>query len=64
MRILYIGSVKFVHKVREIKDIKKTQGLEKFLEVNSNSFIVKTMDNAIEILDEDFEFLLNKGEYL
>ena len=36
----------------------------KILEVIDNSLIIKTMDNAIEILNHDFETLPMKGEYL
>ena len=36
----------------------------KVLDVSEKSFIVKTMDNSIEIISHDFELLPNKGEYL
>jgi len=60
----YNGQEIKIWKVREIENIKKNIEPGKVLEVNSNSFIVKTMDNALEILDHDFEFLPNKGDYI
>ena len=36
----------------------------KVIEVSAKSFIIKTMDSSIEIIDHDFESLPKKGEYL
>jgi methionyl-tRNA formyltransferase len=60
----YNGQEIKIWKVREIENIKKNIEPGKVLEINSNSFIVKTMDNALEILDHDFESLPKKGDYL
>ena len=62
--INYNGQEIKIWKVREIENIKKNIEPGKVLEINSNSFIVKTMDNALEILDHDFESLPKKGDYL
>ena len=62
--INYKGNKIRVWKVKE-NNINKTN-IEpgKILKVSKNTFIVKTFDGCIEVLDHEFEFLPKVGEYL
>lgn len=55
-----------VLKAKECKKYRHVRGIEpgKILEVNENSFIVKTYDSAIEIIEWSPKVKLKQGEYL
>jgi len=60
----YKGRDVSIWKVKEINNSQNNIEPGKVLEANTETFIVKTIDNAIEIIDHDFDFLPRKGEYL
>ena len=62
--ISYKGKDVKIWKVIEIENSQDNIEPGKVLDVSEKSFIVKTMDNSIEIISHDFELLPNKGEYL
>ena len=62
--VKYKGRDVTIWKVIEIENSQNHIEPGKVLEVREKSFIVKTMYNAIEVLEHDFESLPKKGEYL
>ena len=60
----YKGRNVTIWKVIEIENSQNNIEPGKILEVSEKSFIIKTMDGAIEMLDHEFESLPKKGEYL
>lgn len=62
--ILVDGKKIKVWKVREVKSSLSNIEYGKILKVLDSSFVVKTIDAAIEVIDHDFKVLPNVGEYL
>jgi methionyl-tRNA formyltransferase len=62
--IEYKGQDVSVWKVKEIENSKKNIEPGKVLEINDTSFVVKSFDNAVEIMKHDFKILPKIGEYL
>ena len=60
----YKGRDVTIWKVIEVGNSQNHIEPGKVLEVREKSFIIKTMCNAIEVLEHDFESLPKKGEYL
>jgi methionyl-tRNA formyltransferase len=62
--VKYKGKDVTIWKVIEIENSQNNIEPGKVIEVSAKSFIIKTMDSSIEIIDHDFESLPKKGEYL
>jgi len=62
--IQYKGRDISVWKVKEIENSQKNIEPGKVLEINGTSFIVKSFNNAVEIMEHDFKTLPKVGEYL
>ena len=62
--VKYKGRDVTIWKVIEVGNSQNHIEPGKVLEVREKSFIIKTMCNAIEVLEHDFESLPKKGEYL
>ncbi len=62
--IEYKGQDISVWKVKEIENSQKNIEPGKVLEMNGTSFIVKSLNNAVEIIKHDFETPPKVGEYL
>jgi methionyl-tRNA formyltransferase len=62
--VKYKGKDVKIWKVIEIKNNQNNIEPGKVIEMSKKSFIIKTMDGSIEIIDHDFESPPKKGEYL